>query len=285
MGKPKKNKKVTTDLLKIKSGEALTAEEVDRLSKKPGQLKKYLNSSENSSLADLLFGLTYERFSEKEAGKIWENILDHKVTLNKQLKRDIGILVAALDYLSNITDLISQPKIIQDHKVETAAKMATTDDLTGLYLRDVFEFSLQKEISKFFRYDNPLSLIMMDIDDFKIINDEYGHQKGDEILKQIGEIILKNSRESDIPVRYGGEEFSVILPETPIGESIVLAERLRNEIEKHFNGKKMPVTISLGIGYMRKNISSFQALVKDADDALYTAKKSGKNKVVKGSLK
>ncbi len=111
--------------------------------------------------------LTHERYTEEKVSKLWYEIAGYRKYLNGQLNRDVGMLVSALDYLSNISADISSPKIIADLRIEEAAEMATRDSLTDLYLRGVFDFMLKQMTSEHLRYGKNLSLLMLDIDDFK----------------------------------------------------------------------------------------------------------------------
>ncbi len=273
----KQKKQTTKNLLDIESKDRLSSETIDSLSKKPHLLDIFFKSSIENTFSELLFRLTNEKYNEKKANRLWMGIIKHKDTLNRKLKRDVGILVATLDYLTNITNEISSPKITQDQNIETAARMATTDPLTGLYSRNVFDISLEKEIIKSIRYKKFLSLIIIDIDDFKLINDTYGHQEGDKVLVKLVKIINNNIRKADFFARYGGEEFTVIMPETPIKKAFMVSERIRVNVCKLLKAKNQNITISIGIGTLSKAINSAYDLIKSTDDALYKAKKNGKN--------
>jgi diguanylate cyclase (GGDEF)-like protein len=213
---------------------------------------------------------------------LWDQIVAHKIIIEKRIKRDVGILVAALDYLTNVTGDLSNPKIIGDLRIEEAANMATRDSLTGLYTRGVFDFSLSRIVAEHARYEKHLSLHLADIDGFKQVNDRYGHQEGDDVLRKMGKLFLDNIREADLPARYGGEEISVILPETPIKQAVALAERIRKKVVRHFAEKLPQITISIGVSCIQKpDITTAQQLVHCADKALYAAKRSGKNTVAR----
>ena len=160
--------------------------------------------------------------------------------------------------------------------------MAITDSLTGLYNRRRFHDILSNEFERAKRYVTPFALIMADIDHFKRINDNYGHQAGDTILKEVSSIIVKNTRETDTAARYGGEEFMVIMPNTNKNEAMRLAERIRSSIEKNrfsdINGQS--ITVSIGItGMPDPDITKEDVLIRCSDFALYRAKNSGRNKV------
>ncbi|MCP4217887.1 MAG: diguanylate cyclase [bacterium] len=164
--------------------------------------------------------------------------------------------------------------------------LSVIDGLTQLYNRRYIMELFKTEFSKTVRYDSDLSLLMIDIDDFKKINDTHGHLSGDIVLKSLSAIIKKNLRNVDLPGRYGGEEFIVILPETTKENAMVVAERIRvqvlNNTFKTMNGEPVSVTISLGIGDIADldNKTNELELIKIADSRLYNAKRTGKNKVV-----
>ncbi|MDP2682984.1 MAG: diguanylate cyclase [Deltaproteobacteria bacterium] len=167
---------------------------------------------------------------------------------------------------------------------EEMKTLAITDSLTEVYNHNFFYTRLEEEFNRTVRYETPISLIMMDIDDFKRINDTYGHRTGDHVLKEVADMIKKLVRKTDIVARYGGEEFSVILPHTNLDGAEEEAERIREAISSHAyaNLTKETITISLGVvSYPSgKTIMNAGDFVNLADTALYEAKRSGKNKVV-----
>jgi diguanylate cyclase (GGDEF)-like protein len=168
-------------------------------------------------------------------------------------------------------------------RVSRLQSLAATDGLTGLINRRQFNHRLDTEIARARRYRNPLSLALFDIDDFKKINDLYGHPIGDRILGELGRLIIANVRESDIPARYGGEEFALILPETLRMDAYELLERLRSLIEGTvfcLPDNPMTVTVSVGVTQMEGDRPQAYELIEAADAALYDAKKQGKNRVI-----
>ena len=168
-------------------------------------------------------------------------------------------------------------RVIQER--ENLKEAAIKDHLTGLYNHNYFYSRLEEEFERSRRYETALSLIMMDIDNFKKINDSYGHRTGDDVLKGLAATIKGAVRKSDIVARYGGEEFAIILPHTGTTGAAGEAERLRTRIEKvAFAGIKERVTVSFGVASLPdRNINEAGDLVGRADDALYEAKKSGRN--------
>jgi diguanylate cyclase (GGDEF)-like protein len=160
--------------------------------------------------------------------------------------------------------------------------LAITDGMTKLYIRRYFEQKLEEEMHRSKRYNRPLSLIMSDVDHFKKFNDTYGHQQGDIVLIHAARLFRSNVREIDLPCRYGGEEYIVILPETDTEQAKTVADRLRTTIENYgFPGQTDPlkVTVSLGVATFPQNAETSVDLIKAVDTALYASKESGRNKV------
>ncbi len=162
-------------------------------------------------------------------------------------------------------------------------EMNIKDGLTGVYNRRFFEPRLEEEFQRHRRYNRALSLIMLDIDHFKRINDNYGHQAGDFILKALTALVEKKIRIVDIFARYGGEEFCCLLPETSIDSAKVVAENIRKQVQDElfqFKDMEIKLTVSQGVAALSKDIENAESLLKKADDALYSAKNTGRNKVV-----
>ena len=159
--------------------------------------------------------------------------------------------------------------------------MAITDALTGLYNRRRSHDVLTQEFERSKRYGTPFSLVMLDIDYFKKVNDDYGHQVGDTVLTEVSDVILKSIRDIDTASRFGGEEFMVILPNTGRENAKMGAERMRVEIERHsFPEVERPITVSIGIaGLPDPAIENEDRLIRCADCALYRAKQNGRNRV------
>jgi diguanylate cyclase (GGDEF)-like protein len=162
--------------------------------------------------------------------------------------------------------------------------MAVTDGLTGLYNHREFYQSLRRELERARRYRHTLTLLMIDVDDFKRFNDRFGHPAGDTALRMIGELLRKCARTTDIIARYGGEEFAIILPESTPGGALMVAERIKSEIAGHNFIQKasepVHLTVSIGIYSSESGDVSEDQMVSFADEASYSAKKAGKNQVV-----
>jgi diguanylate cyclase (GGDEF)-like protein len=160
--------------------------------------------------------------------------------------------------------------------------LASTDELTGLFNRRRFFEELDREISRCQRYGSNLALLIIDADDFKHINDAYGHQAGDEVLRSLGKLLGNSFRRTDIVARYGGEEFAILLPETDLREAVEVADRFRQEVQAGVciaRGVPIPVTISAGVAVVTPETASAETLIRAADAALYRAKAAGRNRV------
>jgi diguanylate cyclase (GGDEF)-like protein len=160
--------------------------------------------------------------------------------------------------------------------------LATTDPLTEISnRRHLFDLGRQ-EFIRARRFKHDLSVIMMDIDNFKLVNDRFGHAAGDRVLSQLAKLIRSEVREVDIVGRYGGEEFTLILPETTLGVASDVAERLRQTINHTFYSAEQTtpqITVSIGVAALDADTPDFEALVNQSDIALYKAKESGRNRV------
>lgn len=167
-------------------------------------------------------------------------------------------------------------------KAQRFQMLAITDPLTGLLNRRYLEERFAEEIERAKRYQYPLSFAMIDIDGFKVYNDTFGHQAGDDVLRATAQCIRGSLRNFDVAARYGGEEFILVLPETETNAAAALAERLRNRVEQFFlrTQPEQAVTISIGIASLNPKLQSKQQIIRAADQALYAAKKRGKNCVV-----
>ncbi|MBD3829700.1 MAG: diguanylate cyclase [Arcobacter sp.] len=178
-------------------------------------------------------------------------------------------------YVFSLTDITKLKE-----KSNLLEYQASHDKLTGLFNRNRFDELYSKEIKRAKRYENNLSIILFDIDDFKNVNDNYGHQIGDEVLIEISKILLNNVREPDICVRWGGEEFLILLPQTNLEGAKAVAEKIRvTIIEKPLTEKNLPISASFGVCQMDENDDDF-SLISKSDKLLYLAKKSGKNIVI-----
>ncbi len=168
-------------------------------------------------------------------------------------------------------------------EVAVLSELVHTDNLTGLFNYRHFEMVLAQEFERTRRTGQPTALIMLDLDYFKKVNDEWGHEGGNQVLRQVASIMIQLLRRIDIPCRYGGEEFALLLPGTHLPRAVQAAERLRQAIASaaiDFEGKLIPVTASMGVGvYMRNSNLTTETFIKHVDQLLYKAKEEGRDRV------
>jgi diguanylate cyclase (GGDEF)-like protein len=179
--------------------------------------------------------------------------------------------------------------LLQKERAEgEAVRMATMDPLTGAYNRRTFHEIAERELSRIRRAGQPLSIIILDIDHFRPVNENYGNRVGDQVLQKIADIVRAALRKEDMLVRYGGEEFLVMLPEVPGPGAVVVAGRIRKSVEAEtiqFEGKSLRLTVSVGVSArLDEGPESIENLLTRADDALALAKQRGRNRVVALSL-
>ncbi|AGC45201.1 FHA domain/GGDEF domain-containing protein [Myxococcus stipitatus DSM 14675] len=162
-------------------------------------------------------------------------------------------------------------------------RLTTMDGLTQIYNRRYFDEQLDREISRSRRYERVLSLVLLDIDHFKKVNDKFGHLAGDSVLKQLASTVRTRIRREDVFARYGGEEFAILLPEVALPGAKQLAEKVRRLVEKQrfeFDRQAIPVTVSLGVAVLEPRHREPGDLVRAADEKLFEAKTAGRNRVV-----
>lgn len=232
--------------------------------------------------SSILYVLTHLNFTEAQARRNWSRVLAHRARMRKSLGRDAGLRVALLDYFVNVSQELKNPKVIEISIYERTERSALTDGLTGLFNRAYFNQSLQREIHRTRRHGSKLSLVMLDLDNFKQLNDTRGHVAGDRALVKVAGIVGECLRDIDISARYGGEEFALILPETPVDGAFVVAERIRKRVETQLGSRKgsRGVTVSGGIATYPDDALEAEHLVMQADSLLYRAKANGKNRIV-----
>jgi diguanylate cyclase (GGDEF)-like protein len=165
--------------------------------------------------------------------------------------------------------------------LQQVQKLAETDSLTGVANRRSFELAIENELLRAKRYGKELTLVMLDLDHFKRLNDNFGHQAGDDVLRQVGAALRTFSRESDTPARYGGEEFMVLLPDCPRQEAFTAAARLRKMIAAIES--PTPITVSAGLASYPAHAHSTKGLIHAADEALYAAKRGGRDRAVRST--
>ncbi len=228
--------------------------------------------------------LFHLKVDDAEAETLLERVLEHRRGLTRDLGRDPGLRVAAMDYLSNIEKRYENPKIVEMEEFEETERSARTDTLTGLSNRRVFHETIDAEIRRSRRYRWPVTVLMLDLDHFKTVNDTHGHMLGDLVLERVGGIVRHAVRDADAACRFGGEEFAVVLPETAREGGYAVAERIRRRVEQSFEGRPVDghdvqMTISCGLATFPEDGLHADDLIARADEALYGAKHAGRNRV------
>ena len=237
------------------------------------------------------------KYYRKSGNKFFKK--DYFVTIPLKIEKEIvGVLnlndgeqvsfnVSNLDFVLKLSEFISMT-VSNAILYEQTKKLAVTDGLTGISNRPNMEQSLLSEFERSKRYNSPLSIVLLDVDHFKDVNDSYGHQKGDEILVTFASVLKKFCRANDIAARYGGEEFLMILPQSNAQGAFKIAERVREEIMKMSfvgNDSKFSVTTSCGVAELNRDyMKNTDQLINVADNAMYEAKNSGRNKTIIGSV-
>ena len=223
-------------------------------------------------------------FSEEEAQVHWYQILSHQKQLEEILGRTVGFTVAMTDYIVNTIRKARNLMLIEKEHFQKTKESAIRDPLTRLYNRSFLRDYLEKEFVKAGRHSIVFSLLFLDVDYFKRINDEHGHLAGDEVLKHISKLLNASSRGSDLVARYGGEEFVIVMYQTLGRKAMDVAERLRKKIEAaeikiNSSGETIKVTVSGGIATCPYDANTPDELLKNADQALYYAKTKGRNRI------
>ncbi len=253
------------------------------------QLKKVLKSiiSTINSISDsenMIIGHLNEHLSDIEnvlgldnLDEIMEKLTHLSARLKETIRKTRGELRKTRQDLNENAKLIERLKAELDKYKE----MAIIDELTGVFNRRGIMELLRREVARSERFKLPLSVAMVDIDDFKKVNDTFGHITGDKVLKAVATIMKSVIRKIDMIGRYGGEEFLVIFPNTPKNNARIAAEKLRKEVESHkfkYKDREFKVTISIGVAEYEDG-DSMESLIAKADEALYRAKSAGKNRV------
>lgn len=192
----------------------------------------------------------------------------------------IGRMIDANNALQNRLAQAEKQIAVQAADLRSYETEARTDSLTGLANRRAFDDELQRRFAEWQRRRTPFTLLILDIDHFKQFNDSHGHPAGDEVLRNVGKVLVKTARQMDLPCRYGGEEFAAILPATDVQEARVAAERFRKAIETSvvkFEGKPFSVTASIGVARVSDDDYDPARLIRRADEALYKSKEAGRN--------
>jgi diguanylate cyclase (GGDEF)-like protein len=213
---------------------------------------------------------------EEEARFHYRKIIDHTKKLESLLERKVGFRVGMLDYLLNINPKLQYPKFMELSRYDSILRLTTLDSLTGLYNRRYFDEQLDREIHRAYRYNQTFSVLMIDIDDFKDVNDSHGHPVGDEVLQKFSYIIKNYLRSEDVAARYGGEEFVILLPHTDIHGARIFSERLLERVLGFEFPMGLSISFSGGISNYPYHAEDAEQLLESADKGLYLSKMRGK---------
>ena len=228
-----------------------------------------------------IFG--HQRLSEQAFSRLCIPLIAHR--------QPLGLLILSsgeknffdstdVQPLESVADIFASA-IQNAHYVETVQQLAFLDGLTGIFNRRYFETRIQDEMERAKRYHTELSIVMVDVDHFKRLNDEFGHMLGDEVLRQVSSLLSQRVRKTDVVCRYGGEEFVILLPQTAVHHAVVVADKLRCAIaDWEFPGVSRPLTISAGVAEFPDHATTRDDLLQAADAALYAAKQAGRNRVL-----
>ena len=235
--------------------------------------------------SEMIWAIAHVRVAEKEAEDLWPGLLSHWRDLSATVGRDVGLFVSVLDWFVNVDPRLKDPTVMERVHLEKTEKSAMTDWLTGMYNRGAFRAAALRELRRAQRYRQQLSFIMLDLDDFKKVNDQFGHDRGDLVLKEISRLMRRSIRDIDVAARYGGEEFAILLPETGRMGARAVAERVRCAVGRQtaLHGSDegdVCVTVSAGIAVYPEDGEELGDLLRQADIALYRAKAAGKNTII-----
>ena len=218
----------------------------------------------------------------KDSKLSWFEILKRRENISKVLDRKISLTTAISDYFGSIKKPLKNFKIIDIKNFEKIIKESNHDHLTGLFNKTYLQNALNQHLSLAKRYNADLSVLFLDVDDFKDINDTFGHRSGDIVLKNIAKTISHEMRESDIKARFGGDEFVILMPNTYKLNALLLSERLRKTINKKtikLKDTNLQITVSGGVAAFPVDSNNPENLLNLADRALYMAKGAGKNTI------
>ena len=247
------------------------------------ELNRITENNGDEAYQVLFSVITHLDLSPDQAVDYWKQIVTHRNNMSEALGRGVNLRTAICDYFCTINKSMTNPIIIEIRVLEDALYSLRFDSLTGLYSRRTFDEVFVREVERANRYGKELSVLFFDLDDFKQVNDTFGHLAGDDALEHVARIVMSEIRTIDIASRYGGEEIVVVLPETGKAAAFVVGERIREKVEEMkltYNDKIINLTISGGIATLPLDATDTKALIANADIAVYKAKEEGKNNIV-----
>ncbi|MCD4677039.1 MAG: diguanylate cyclase [Desulfobacula sp.] len=246
------------------------------------ELNKIVRKNGQDTYQAIIQILTDLDLEPGEAKKCWVDIIAHRENISNALDRKISLITAISDYFGSFKKPLQKHKIVEIHAYEKVIKESTNDHLTGLFNKVYLQNALAQHISLAKRHNTDLSVLFLDIDDFKEINDTFGHSSGDAVLKTVADTISRELRTSDTAARFGGDEFVILMPNTYKMNALLLSERLRKIIKRKtitIKDKSLQITVSGGVAGFPVDAQKAENLLNLADSALYRAKGAGKNKI------
>ncbi len=276
MGHPVENQDLLHAVIRILSDINLPTKELD------ARISELTNHFGDGVHSELLFLLTHLRFSSDEAREHWNQILAIRDSMKQKLAAQVDVRVAIVNYFVDINKKLESPKIIELKLFEQTQSSVYRDDLTSLYNYRYLRELLPREIQRVDRYDSSVAVVMLDVDDFKAYNDGNGHQAGNEALTEIATILADSVRDVDAAIRYGGEEFVLVLPSTTKKGAAQVAQRSCSDISSfqfpyETSQPERSLTVSAGVAVYPGDAETAEELVRCADRAMYVAKSQGKN--------
>lgn len=232
---------------------------------------------------EAIFNFFRLNLEPREVEYHWQRLLLHQSRFPAPVGQKVDLRTAAFDYFLNETKLLAEPLVMERETLRQTELMAHFDQLTGLHNYAYFESEIKTEVARAKRYDTSLCLVLADLDGFKEVNDTMGHRAGNEVLREVGHILQKRLRSSDLIARFGGDEFAVLLHRTDPPDAERVAGSLCKSIGEQFNREGRPpiprVTASFGMSALPTQANSEEELFELADQALYRAKRAGGNRV------
>jgi len=229
---------------------------------------------------ELLYLLCHMRFEAGEAREHWEEVIRHREELEGDLGYPVELSVALVSYFVHVSGKLQNPKVIELKLFEETRASAYKDELTGLHNFRFFQEFLRWEVKRCERSGGEFAIALGDLDNFKDYNDRFGHEAGNEALQAVGKALKSAGRDQDIAIRYGGEEFVLLMPETSKEDAGRIADRVCHtiaDLEVSASHPNRGVTMSLGVASYPGDALELEALIRCADRAMYTAKAKGKN--------
>jgi len=249
----------------------VSSEELEQMKKKTLEIAKNIENTAE----------TMQQSVEK-SDDAYKEVIETLTGCKDRVAEEIGNEIEKILYISatlkSELDAARRTLEKQREELKRLKEFSFKDQLTGLYTRKYMEEALNTVLYNFNRYSRPCSIIMLDLDDFKKINDTYGHLAGDTVLKTVASVVQRIIRRSDIPVRYGGDEFIVILPDTMLEDAVTVGEKIANKVQTikfDKNGTNFKCTISVGVTHIKEG-DTIETLLERVDQALYETKDKGK---------